>query len=128
MKKVLFVCVENACRSQITKGFFNRIVENYAADSAGTQPSEKIDSFAVQVMKEKDIDISGYVPKILTFSMNKMFDFIVTMGCINGCPVTPKNKTIGWGIMDSKGKTIQEYREIREQIEHYVNKLIIEVI
>ena len=128
MKKVLFVCVENACRSQMAKGFFNSMTENSMADSAGTQPVEKVDPVAMQVMSEKDVDISSYVPKMLTPSMNNLFDFIVTMGCINGCPITRKNKTIEWEIIDPKGKTIQEYREIRDQIEEYVFKLIREVI
>lgn len=128
MKKVLFVCVENACRSQMAKGFFNSITENSIADSAGIQPVEKVDPVAVQVMKEKDIDISGFIPKMLIFSMNNKFDFIVTMGCVNGCPTTPKNKTIEWEIMDPKGKTIQQYREIRDQIEKHVFELIREAI
>ncbi len=79
-------------------------------------------------MKEKDIDISGFVPKILTFSMNNKFDFIVTMGCVDSCPITPKNKTIEWKIMDPKGKTNQQYRKIRDQIEKHVIKLIREAI
>ena len=128
MKKVLFVCVENACRSQMVKGFFNSMTENFMADSAGTQPVEKVDPVAMQAMSEKGFDISSFVPKMLTPSMNNLFDFIVTMGCINGCPITPKNKTIEWGIIDPKGKTIQEYREIRDQIEKYVFKLIREMI
>ncbi len=128
MKKVLFVCVENACRSQMAKGFFNSITENSIADSAGIQPVEKVDPVAVRVMGEKDIDISGFVPKILTFSMNNKFDFIVSMGCVDSCPTTPKNKTIEWEIMDPKGKTIQQYRKIRDQIEKHVLKLIREAI
>ena len=128
MKKVLFVCVENACRSQMAKGFFNSMAENFMADSTGTQPVENVDPIAMQVMSEKDVDISSFVPKMLTPSMNNLFDFIVTMGCINGCPITPKNKIIEWGIIYPKGKTIQEYREIRDQIEKCVFKLIREVI
>ena len=128
MKKVLFVCVENACRSQMAKGFFNSMTENFMADSAGTQPVEKVDPIAMQVMREKDVDISSFVPKMLTPSMNNLFDFIVTMGCVNNCPITPKNKTIEWEIIDPKGETIQQYREIRDQIEKYVFKLIREVI
>ena len=128
MKKVLFICVENACRSQMAKGFFNSMTENFMADSAGTQPVEKVDPVAMQAMSEKGVDISSFVPKMLTPSMNNLFDFIVTMGCINGCPITPKNKTIEWGIIDPKGKTIQEYREIRDQIEKHVFELIREAI
>ena len=127
-KKVLFVCVENACRSQMAKGFFNTFTKNALADSAGTQPTRKVDSVAVQVMMEKDIDISVFVPKMLSFSMNKEFDFIVTMGCIDGCPITPRNKTIKWNIEDPKGKDIDFYRNVRDQIEINVRKLIDEVI
>ncbi len=128
MKKVLFVCVENACRSQMAKGFFNSYTKNAMADSAGMQPAEQVDPIAVQVMKEKNIDISSFVPQMLSFSMNNEFDYIVTMGCINGCPITPRSKTIEWNIDDPKGKTIDVYRKIRDQIEQNVKKLITEVI
>ena len=128
MKKVLFVCVENTCRSQMAKGFFNKYAENAVADSAGTQPVEKVDSVAIQVMKEKNIDINSFVPKILTFSMNNTFDFIVTMGCVDGCPITPKNKTIKWNIEDPKNRDLDFYRIVREKIEGNVKKLIDEVI
>ena len=124
MKKVLFVCVENACRSQMAKGFFNTYSKKAVADSAGTQPSEKVDPVAVQVMNEVGIDINSFVPKMLTFSMNNEFDFIVTMGCINSCPITFKNRTIEWSIEDTKGKNIGFYRRIRDQIENNVKKLI----
>ena len=128
MKKVLFVCVENACRGQMAKGFFNSYSKNALADSAGTQPAIEVDPTAVKVMKEKNIDISVFVPKMLDFSMNKEFDFIITMGCIDGCPITPRNKTIEWNIEDPKGKDIDFYRNVRDQIEVNVKKLITEVI
>ncbi len=128
MKKVLFVCVENACRSQMAKGFFNTFTKNAVAESAGTQPAEKVDPVAVQVMKEKGIDLSGFVPKMLTFSMNNEFDVIVTMGCMKCCPITPQEKTITWDIEDPKGKPPGAYRQIRDQIEKNVKKLMTEVI
>ena len=128
MKKVLFVCLENACRSQMAKGFFNTFTKDAIAESAGTEPAEEVDSVAVKVMEEKNIDISVFVPKMLSFSMNNEFDFIVTMGCIDGCPVTPKNKTSELNIEDPKGKDIDFYRNVRDQIESNVKKLINEVI
>jgi len=112
----------------MAKGFFNAFTEKAVADSAGTQPSKKIDSVAVQVMKEKNIDIGNSIPKMLTLSMNNGFDYIITMGCIDGCPITPRNKTIEWDIEDPKGKTSEVYRRIRDQIESNVKKLINEVI
>ncbi|MEM0492428.1 MAG: arsenate reductase ArsC [Candidatus Thermoplasmatota archaeon] len=124
MKKILFVCVGNTCRSQMAKGFFNAYAKNVEADSAGLNPGDRVDSYAVQVMKEKGIDISGFKPKMFTSSMNKEFDYIVTMGCMDGCPVTPRDKTIEWRVEDPKGKTIDEYRKIRNEIEKLVKKLI----
>ncbi|RLI63106.1 MAG: arsenate reductase ArsC [Candidatus Asgardarchaeum californiense] len=128
MKKVLFVCVENACRTQMTKGFFNTFTKKCMADSAGTQPANKVDPVAVKVMKEKNIDISVFVPKMIGFSMNNEFDFIITMGCINGRPITPQNKINDWNIEDPKGKNIEFYRRIRDQIESNVKKFIYEAI
>ena len=128
MKKVLFVCVENSCRSQMAKGFFNNFTSDAVADSAGTKPVKKVDSIAVKVMMEKNIDISVFVPKMLSFSMNKEFDFIVTMGCIEGCPITPRNKTIEWNVKDPKGRDIDFYRNVRDQIDVNVKKLINEVL
>ncbi|MFW6121581.1 MAG: low molecular weight phosphatase family protein [Petrotogales bacterium] len=128
MKKVLFVCVENACRSQMAKGFFNKFTKDAMADSAGTQPAKNVNPVAVKIMNEVGVDIGNNKPKQLTFDMNNEFDFIVTMGCIDGCPVTPKNKTIEWNVEDPKGKDIDFYRDVRDQIEGNVKKLINEVI
>jgi len=112
VKKVLFVCVENAGRSQTAKGFFNKFTTKAVADSAGIQPADHVDSKAITVMKEAGIDISTYTPKSLTVSMNNEFDYVVTMDCINGYPLTPKEKTIKWDIEDPKDKSIEKYREI----------------
>ena len=128
MKKVLFICVENACRSQMAKGFFNSYSKKTLADSAGTQPAEKVDPVALKVMGEKDIDISCYAPKMINFPITKKYDFIVTMGCIDSCPVIPKKKTVEWDIENPKGKNIVFYRMIRDKIEDNVGKLINEVI
>lgn len=112
----------------MAQGFFNKIATMATADSAGTNPADKVDDKAVEVMKEVGIDINGIKPKMLTTAMNKEFDFIVTMGCIDGCPITPKNKTIKWNVEDPKGKDIGFYRRIRDQIENNIKKLINEVI
>jgi arsenate reductase (thioredoxin) len=128
MKKILFVCVENSCRSQMAKGFFNKFTKNAVADSAGTQPSENVNPVAVKVMNEVGVDIKNNKPKQLTSEMNNKFDFIVTMGCMDGCPITPKNKTIEWNIEDPKGKNIEFYRNIRDQIKSNVKNLVNEMI
>jgi len=116
MKKILFVCIENSCRSQMAEALFNSMAKDARAESAGIKPAREIDKMAVKVMKEIGIDISSKKPRMLTYDMNKKFDVIVTMGCIDGCPVTPKEKTIEWNIPDPKGKDIEEYRKVRDKI------------
>ncbi|MCD6146462.1 MAG: arsenate reductase ArsC [Thermoplasmata archaeon] len=123
MKNVLFVCVESSCRSQMAEAFFNSMAGG-GAESAGISPAEEVDKGAIEVMKEIGIDISGKKPKVLMPEMNEKFDFIVTMGCIDGCPVTPREKTIEWNIEDPKGKSIEEYRKARDVIKQKVKKLI----
>ncbi len=127
-KKVLFVCRENACRSQMAEGFFNTFVANAWAESAGIKPADKVDPTAIKVMNEVGINISQKKPKILTSKMNDEFDYIITMGCIDRCPITPKEKTIEWSIEDPKGKPIEKYRDIRDMIKQHVEELIDEVI
>ncbi len=112
----------------MAKGLFNHLSMDDRADSAGTNPADNVDDKAIEVMKEVGIDINGIKPKMLTTAMNDEFDFIVTMGCIDGCPITPKNKTIEWIVEDPKGKDIGFYRRIRDQIEKSIKNLINEMI
>ena len=123
MKKVLFVCVENSCRSQMAEAIVNSMAGG-GAESAGTSPAEEVDKGAIEAMKEIRIDISGKKPKALSSEMNEKFDLIITMGCMDGCPVTPRKKTIEWNIEDPKGKSIEEYRKARDMIKQKVKKLV----
>ncbi len=93
------------------------------ADSAGTKPAAKVNPDAVKVMKEIGIDIGENKPKLLTNGMFKEYDIFVTMGCIKGCPITPKEKTVEWDIEDPKGKGIQKFREVRDMIRQKVMNL-----
>ena len=127
MKKVLFVCIGNTCRSQMAKGFFNTLSLKNSADSAGMRPEDHVEPSAITVMNEVGIDISHYKPKKLTFEMNGLFDVVVTMGCVDGCPLTPLKKTIAWKIQDPKGKSLDIYREVRDAIRIHVEKLIAEL-
>ena len=122
--KVLFVCVENSSRSQMAKGFYNANARSARAESAGTMPASSVDSSAIEDMKEVGIDISHEIPKEMTSDMNEKFDYIVTMGCIDGCPMTPREKTIEWDIEDPNGLSLVRYREIRDTIKDRVNELI----
>jgi len=94
MIKVLFVCVENSCRSQMAEAWFNMLAKGKAiASSAGTKPAKEVDLLAIKVMEEVGISMKNQKPKALTPEMVKNFDLIVTMGCIDTCPYSP-GKTI----------------------------------
>jgi len=124
-KKILFVCVQNASRSQMAQGFAETFgkgrVEVY---SAGSRPSSQINPLAIQVMKEKDIDLSGRRPKGLNELPPVEMDYLVTMGCEETCPAVLAKKIIGWEILDPKGKSIDVFREVRDLIEGKVRTLL----
>jgi len=126
-KKILFVCVENAGRSQMAEAFAKEIGEGkIVASSAGNKPAEKVNPMVVKAMKERGIDISGNKPKQLTFQMANDSDLIVTMGCNDQgiCPGPFFKPTIDWKLEDPKGKPIEKVREIRDEIERHVRKLV----
>jgi len=129
MKTILFVCTENSARSQMAEGLFNFYNKNpeYIAVSAGTAPSKTTKPFAIEVMKEKEIDISRQTPKILTWDMAQNAHKIYTMGCINSCPLTPPEKTVDWKLEDPTGKPIKKFREVRDEIEKRIKKLVSEL-
>ncbi len=127
MRKVLFVCVENACRSQMAEAFFNKYAKNARAYSAGSAPAKIIDPRTVEVMKEKGIDLANKKPTSFDSLLSENFDFMITMGCKDTCPITPKEKTIKWDIEDPKGHPIQKYRDVRNLIETKIKKLIKEL-
>jgi arsenate reductase len=127
IKKVLFVCVENAGRSQIAEAFANKYgKDRISASSAGNKPADKVNPIVVQVMKEKGIDISNNSPKLITAKKAMDADLIVTMGCNDQgiCPGPFFKPTIDWKLEDPKGKTIDKVREIRDDIENRVQRLI----
>ena len=129
MKKVLFVCVENAGRSQMAEAFANKYgKDKLTASSAGNKPADKVNPAVVEALKEKGIDISMNKPKLLTYQMAQDADLVVTMGCNDQgiCPGPFFKPTIDWKLEDPKGKPIEKVREIRDDIERRVQKLIIE--
>ena len=127
MKKVLFVCVENAGRSQMAEAFGRAY--GLEAYSAGTVPAEKTNPIVVQVMKDRGIPLPG-APKMLTAEMIKEADLVVTMGCSvqEVCPAPMiqqmEKKLVDWHIEDPKGKTIEAVRQIANQIENKVVELL----
>jgi arsenate reductase (thioredoxin) len=129
MKKMLFVCVENAGRSQMAEAFVNHYGKGkLVVSSAGNKPADNVNPVVVEVMKEKGIDISMNKPKLLTFQLAQDADLIVTMGCNDQgiCPGPFFKPTVDWNLEDPKGKPIEKVREIRDEIERSVQKLIAE--
>ena len=126
-KSVLFVCVQNAGRSQMAEGFFRKYAQQgYETISAGTVPISQINPIAVDVMKEVGIDISSQKPKDLTEDMMRNATTIVNMGCMDDkyCPALFLPKAIDWAIEDPKDKPIERVREIRDEIEKRVLEII----
>jgi arsenate reductase len=129
-KTILFVCVENAGRSQMAEGFFKKYApEGFVPASAGTKPISQIDPLAMQVMNEIGIDISKQKPKDLSEDMMRNSDKIINMGCMdnNFCPTLFIPKVIDWGIEDPKGKQIEQVREIRDEIERRIKELATDI-
>ena len=126
MTKILFVCVENAGRSQMAEAFFRKYApKKYQTLSAGTKPASKINSNVNLIMKELGIDLAFQKPKTLT---SEMFPDSITinMGCIDkeSCPALFADNVDDWQIPDPKGKSLEEVREIRDLIESKVKELI----
>lgn len=129
MKRILFVCVENAGRSQMAEAFANCYgKDKIIASSAGNKPADKVNPTVVEALKEKGIDISLNKPKLLTYQMAQDADLIVTMGCNDQgiCPGPFFKPTVDWKLDDPKGKPIEKVREIRDEIERRVQNLIAE--
>ncbi len=124
---ILFVCVENAGRSQIAEAFFRKFASSkFNVLSAGTQPSSQLNPLVVEVMKEVGIDITNQSPKILSNNMIKSSFKTINMGCMDkkSCPSLFENNIVDWNISDPKEKTIEQVRQIRDQIEREVLQLI----
>ena len=129
-KSVLFVCVENAGRSQMAEGFFRKYApEGYEPISAGTKPTSQINPIVVQAMDEVGIDIKQQKPKDITEDMMRNSTKIVNMGCMDKsfCPTLFIPNVIDWGIEDPKGKPIEKVREIRDDIDRKVRQLAAEL-
>jgi protein-tyrosine-phosphatase len=129
-KAVLFICVENAGRSQMAEGFFRKYIpRGYSTLSAGTKPSGEINPLAIEVMKEVGIDISNQKSKEITEEMMRDSTKIVNMGCMDKsfCPTLFIPHVIDWEIEDPKGKPIEKVREIRDDIDRRVRQLAAEL-
>ena len=125
-KTILFVCKENAGRSQMAASFAKNIAQNKInVISAGSNPAKFINKKAVQVMAEKGLDIEFIKPCSYNQTIKNILpDIIITMGCNQVCPVIPECKIQDWNLPDPANKTINEVRKIRDKIEINVKNLV----
>jgi arsenate reductase (thioredoxin) len=125
---VLFVCLHNAGRSQMSQALFERSAgDRHQALSAGTTPVDRVHPEVVQAMAELGIDVSGRVPRLLTRELAEQADVVVTMGCGDECPYIPGKRYVDWDLTDPKGQPVDRVREIRDDIERRVAELIEEL-
>jgi protein-tyrosine-phosphatase len=124
MATVLFVCLQNAGRSQISQALFERAAGGrHTALSAGTTPAERVHPEVVEVMRELGIDLSAHEPRLLTRGLAEQADVVVTMGCGDRCPYIPGKRYIDWELADPSGRPIAEVRATRDEIARRVEAL-----
>ena len=126
MKKVLFVCIENSCRSQIAEAFArihgSGIIEPY---SSGSSPSGVVNPKAVASMKEVGYDLSAHKSKSLSDIPDIEYDYVITMGCGDACPYVRATHREDWGIPDPKDMDEERFRKVRSTIEEKVKELVL---
>ena len=128
MGHVLFVCLHNAGRSQMSAALFERAAEGrHSASSAGTTPAERVHPEVVEVMRELGIDLADRVPRRLTRELAEQADVVVTMGCGDECPYVPGKRYIDWDLPDPKGRPLDEVRATRDDIAGRVAELLAEL-
>lgn len=122
--KILFICVENSCRSQIAEGFARKI--GLDADSAGIKATTSVNLDAIKVMAEVGIDISGQYPKVLDRESLSSYDFVISMCSVKTsdfCPSGFIGTQANWNIEDPKDKPLEVFRRVRDEIESKVIEL-----
>jgi protein-tyrosine-phosphatase len=128
MAHVLFVCLHNAGRSQMSQAIFERAARGrHTAASAGTTPAERVHPEVVEVMDELGIDLTDRTPRALEREMAEQADVVVTMGCGDECPYIPGKRYIDWDLQDPKGLPIDRVRAIRDEIGGRVERLVAEL-
>lgn len=126
MKKILFVCIENSNRSQMSQAFAKMIGgETIEAYSAGSRPSGVINPKAIEAMSELGYDLSVHDSKSLEeVKQYAPFDAVVTMGCGDACPWMPAKKFIDWEIPDPRNMNEEEFRKVRDLVKSKVKELL----
>ena len=128
MAHALFVCLHNAGRSQMSRALFERAAAGrHEAESAGTEPAERVHPEVIEVMREIGVDLSGRTPQKLSDQLAEWADVIVTMGCGDACPYIPGKRYIDWNLPDPKGLRLDEVRALRDDIAHRTEALSAEL-
>lgn len=128
MARVLFVCLHNAGRSQMSEALFTRAAAgHHEARSAGTEPGERVHPEVVEAMDEVGIFVADRTPHKLSTADAEWADVVVTMGCGDKCPFIPGKRYLDWELEDPKGRPLEEVRRTREEIERRVVELIAEL-
>jgi arsenate reductase len=126
MASVLFVCLHNAGRSQMSQALFERAAAGrHTALSAGTTPAEHVHPEVVEVMQELGIDLTGRRPQLLTRELSEQADIVVTMGCGDECPYIPGKCYIEWDLPDPKNRPLDRVRAIRDDIARRIDLLLV---
>jgi arsenate reductase len=125
MARVLFVCLHNAGRSQMSEALFERAAaDHHEARSAGTEPGERVHPEVVEAMRELGIELAARIPRKLSQADAEWAGVVVTMGCGDECPYIPGKRYLDWELEDPKGRPIDEVRATRNEIERRVVELI----
>lgn len=125
---VLFLCVHNAGRSQMAAGWMRHLAgDDVDVFSGGSEPAEQVNQAAIAAMAEKGIDIGGEIPQPWADEIVRAADVVVTMGCGDACPVFPGKRYVDWEVEDPSGKTVEEVRPIRDDLERRVRGLMAEL-
>ena len=127
--EVLFVCVQNAGRSQMAAGLVKlRSEGRIHVRSAGSQPADEINTAVTKTMEELGIDMSEQFPKPLTDEVVRAADVVITMGCGDACPIYPGKHYEDWTVDDPAGESLENVRRIRDDIDNRVQKLVHELL
>jgi protein-tyrosine-phosphatase len=123
--RVLFVCVENACRSQMAEAFARHYGQDrFEVYSAGSRPRGQVDATAVTVMQERGVAMDRHTSKALNELPHVEWDAVVTMGCGDACPNVPARQRIDWRIPDPARQPLIVYRQVRDMIDESVKTLV----
>jgi arsenate reductase (thioredoxin) len=126
--EVLFVCVHNAGRSQMAAALLaHHAAGRVTVRSAGSEPAEHVNPAVREVMAEVGLDLSQEFPKPLTDAAVQASDVVVTMGCGDACPFYPGKRYLDWDLADPSGRTVEEIRPIRDEIDARVRGLLAEL-